>query len=75
MKVNKSILILICLFCVFIGKTEIFPTFSIVELSFRADTVVEARFLKKENEDFLFLISKFNQDEKHDTLTVSNING
>lgn len=48
MKVNKSLLILICLLSVFTGKTEIYPTFSIFELSFRADAVMEARFLKKE---------------------------
>jgi len=74
MKGNKSILVLIYFICSFIVKAEEYPTFSIVELSFYADTVVEARFLKKVNEDYLFLIGKFNQDKNYDTLTISRIN-
>ena len=61
-------------FCSFIGKAEEYPAFSIVKLSIYADTVVEARFLKKVNEDYLFLIGKFNQDKNYDTLTISRIN-
>jgi len=74
MKANKTIFILACILNVIIGKAEIFPTLSIVELSFYADTVIEARFLKKENEDFIFLIEKSNQKDNYDTLIVNNIN-
>jgi len=61
MKIKKTIFILACILNVLIGKAEIFSTLSIVELSFYADTVVEATFLKKEEEDYIFLIENTNQ--------------
>lgn len=55
------------------GKAEFFPTHTLVELSYLADSVVSARFLKEENGNHFFLIHSLNENTEFDTLQVEGL--